>query len=287
MNPLDVVKLTALMGLTSGRPEIRVGLIDGPVTTDHPDLRAGNICQVAGSASPQSTHASSTASRHGTFVAGILAAQRESPAPAICPGCTLLVRPIFANTPSTNGQMPSATPEELAAAILDCVNAGVRVLNLSVALAQPSLTGQQSLEEALRYTATRGVIAVAASGNQGTLGSSPITRHPGVIPVVAYDRRGRPMGQSNLGHVIGRQGVGAPGEAVTSLGAPGQPLTLSGTSVATPFVTGTIALLWSLFPNASSTQVKVAVTKAASARRTTVVPPLLDAQVAYRVMTIT
>jgi len=42
---------------------------------------------------------------------------------------------------------------------------------------------------------------------------------------------------------------------VTSLGSEGRPLTLGGTSVATPFVTGAIALLWSEFPAASAAQI--------------------------------
>ena len=99
--------------------------------------------------------------------------------------------------------MPSATPEELAAAILDSIRAGARVLNLSVALVHPSSAGQRELEEALDYVARRGVIVVAAAGNQGAVGSSAITRHPWVIPVVAYDLQGRPIQQSNLGGSIG------------------------------------------------------------------------------------
>src|SRR5438128_7013648 len=94
---------------------------------------------------------------------------------------------------------------------------------------------------ALDHALQRGVLIVVAAGNQGTLGSSVITRHPWVIPVVAYDLRGRPMDQSNLGNSIGRRGLGAPGNAVTSLGAQGPPLTFAGTSAATPFVTGAIA----------------------------------------------
>ena len=144
--------------------------------------------------------------------------------------------------------MPSATPQELAAAIIECIDAGARVINLSLALAQPSTKGEQSLEEALNQAVRRGVIVVAAAGNQGTLGSSAITRHPWVIPVVACDVRGRPMNESNLGSSIGRRGLSAPGDGITSLGAEGQPLTLGGTSVAVPFVTGAIALLWSEFP---------------------------------------
>ena len=38
MGPLDLVQLTALMDRTSGRAEISVGLIDGPVLLTHPEL---------------------------------------------------------------------------------------------------------------------------------------------------------------------------------------------------------------------------------------------------------
>ena len=62
----------------------------------------------------------------------------------------------------------------------------------------------------------------------------------------------------------------------------GRPLTLGGTSAATPFVTGAIALLWSLFPAATAAEVRLALTQAR--RRSAVVPPLLDAWAAYQVM---
>ncbi len=222
MNPLDLVKLTALMERTSGSPEVKIGLIDGPVVTQHPDLAGEHLREIPGNNGATCTQANSTACLHGTFVAGILSANADSPAPAICPDCTLLVRPIFAETTTGSEQMPSATPEELAPAILDCIDAGARVINVSVALAQPSTKDEQALEEALDQAARRGVIVVAAAGNQGTLGSTAITRHPWVIPVVAYDLQGRPMNDSNLGSSIGRRGLGAPGDAITSLGAEGQ-----------------------------------------------------------------
>ena len=84
-------------------------------------------------------------------------------------------------------EMPSATPQELAAAIIECIDAGARVISLSLALSQPSCKGERELEEAFNQTARRGVIVVAAAGNHGSVGSSAITRHPWVIPVVAYD----------------------------------------------------------------------------------------------------
>jgi subtilisin family serine protease len=181
--------------------------------------------------------------------------------------------------------MPSVGPGELAEAIVECVDAGARVLNVSAAFDQPSTTGWRSLEEALDYAARRGTIVVAAAGNQGTLGTSAITRHPWVIPVVGCDLRGWPLGESNLGSSIGRRGLMAPGEDVTSLGAEGESLKLGGTSVAAPFVTGTVALLWSEFPTASAVEVKSALTGGGyGRRRTSVVPPLLDAEDAYGAM---
>ena len=180
--------------------------------------------------------------------------------------------------------MPSATPRELAAAILECIDAGARVINLSLALAQPSTNGERSLEEALNHALKRGVIVVAAAGNQGTIGSSVITRHPWVTSVVACDMRGRPMNESNLGGSIGRRGSGAPGDGITSLGAHGEALTLSGTSVAVPFVTGATALLWSAFPSATAAEIKLAMSGPSRPRRASVVPPLLDAAASYQLL---
>jgi subtilisin family serine protease len=263
---------------------VKVGLIDGPVVTQHPDLENEHLSEIPGNSAAACAQANSFACLHGTFVAGILCAKRSSVAPAICPGCSLVIRPIFPEAASEGEQMPSATPTELAQAILDCVEAGVRVLNLSAALSQPSVNGEPVLESALNQAAKRGVIVIAAAGNQGTLGSTAITRHRCVIPVVAYDLQRRPLDQSNLGSSIGRRGLGAPGDKVTSLGPQGKPLTLGGTSAAAPFVTGAIALLWSEFPNANTTELKFAIMQANLGRRATVIPPLLDAGAAYQYM---
>jgi subtilisin family serine protease len=284
MNPLDLVNLTPLMELTSGRPEVVVGLIDGAVLQKHSELAGASIREISGELSGQCVQANSTACVHGTFVAGILCGKRNSAAPAICPNCTLLVRPIFAEMALGGEQMPSATPADLAAAIIESIDAGAWVLNMSVAIAQPSSQGELELQEALDYALQRGVIAVAASENQGTLGSSAITRHPWVIPVVACDPQRRPISYSNLGSSVGRRGLSAPGNRITSLGTEEQTLTLSGTSVAAPFVTGAIALLWSEFPTATAAEIKLAVTQRNGVRRNTVVPPLLDAWSAYQVM---
>lgn len=284
MNALELVKLPKLMETTSGRAEIVIGLIDGPVAVEHGDLAGTEIRVVPGNLSGACTLTNSVACSHGTFVAGLLAADARSMTPGICPHCSLLVRPIFTEQVTRAGELPHAVPEELAAAVVDCVRGGAHVLNLSVALAQPSTNGVHTVAEALHYAAQSGVMVVAAAGNQGTMGSTVITGNSWVVPVVAYDRQGRPMEQSNLGSSIGRSGLGASGDSITRLGAEGKPLTLSGTSVATPFVTGAVALLRSACPAAPAAAVKYAITHAAASRRNTVVPPLLDAWGAYQML---
>ena len=79
----------------------------------------------------------------------------------------------------------------------------------------------------------------------------------------------------------------APGDGISSLGAEGKPLTLGGTSVAAPFVTGAVALLWSEVPGAKAAEVRLAIAQSYSTRRATVVPPLLDAWLAYQMITKT
>jgi subtilisin family serine protease len=262
---------------------VAIGLLDGPVATAHPELAHGQVREIAGGPPGACARPSSAACTHGTFVAGILCAKRGSAAPAICPDCTLLVRPIFAETTPASGPLPTTTPLELASAIVTCINAGARVLNVSAGLAQPSTKAELALDEAVDYAARHGVLVVVAAGNQGTLGSWAVIRHPWVIPVAACDRSGRPSVQSNLGTSIGRRGLLAPGVAITSLGVDGQTLTSGGTSAAVPFVTGAIALLWSAFPDASATEIKAAIAQRQRQRRS-VTPPLLDAWAAHQIM---
>lgn len=284
LNPLDLVQLRPLMELSSGRPEIVIGLIDGPVITDHADLSHATIREIPGRLGGTCKRADSFACTHGTFVAGILCARRGSLAPAICPGCTLLVRPIFAEAKGRDRDMPSATPDELAMAIVDCVDAGAHIINLSAALAQPSSQGVRRLQEALDHSARRGILVVVAAGNQGTVGSSVITRHPWVISVTACDLHGNPISYSNLGHSIGLRGLRAPGEGIASLSVNGQSSTFGGTSAAAPFVSGGLALLLSVFPAATAAAVKLGLMAASGTRRSGVVPPLMNAWSAYQSM---
>ncbi|MDQ3850162.1 MAG: S8 family serine peptidase, partial [Actinomycetota bacterium] len=240
-------------------------MIDGPVVVDHPDLAAESIRTLPGRHA-ECTVPGGAACFHGTFVAGILSARRGSAAPALCPGCTLVVRPIFEEA-SRVDRLPVARPQALAAAVGECIDAGARVLNVSATLARLCARDERAIRAALDYACRRGVAVVVAAGNDSVIGGSVITRHPWVVPVVGYSLRGRPLARSTLGAVIGRQGLGAPGENVTSLSPTGGTATSGGTSVAAPFVAGAFALLLSAFAGASAAEVRAALTGFAPARR--------------------
>lgn len=279
--PWELVTLRPLMAKGPGRPEVTIGLIDGPVAVDHPDLAGATIRPLPGR-QPNSLR-TDAACFHGTFVAGILSSRRGSAAPALCPGCSLLARPIFTEAPAFD-PLPAASPQDLAAAMMECIAAGARILNVSATITRPSAREERALQTGLDHACRRGVAVIAAAGNESAIGGSVITRHPWVVPVVGYSARRRPLSRSNFGAMIGRQGLGAPGENVISLSATGGSTTASGTSVAAPFVAGTFALLLSAFPHASAAEVRAALIRWEPGRRRTVVPPLLDAWAGYRAL---
>jgi subtilisin family serine protease len=282
MDPLELVRLPALMALTRGHGDVVIGLVDGPIALDHPGL-AGAIIRTLPGLTAACHDAASEPCRHGTFVAGILVGDRDGRAPAIAPNCTILVRPVFLES-GPAGEQASASPDELAEAITACINAGAWIINLSVALAGGSVAAHHELTEVLGHAARRGVLVMAAAGNQGALTGSTITSHPWTIPVAAYGGPGRPTAQSNLGRSTGSRGLGAPGEDVVSLASDGGSVAAGGTSVATPFVSGTAALLWSAFPGAVAVDVKQALRSSARGQRRAVAPPLLDALGAYELL---
>jgi hypothetical protein len=68
MSLLEVVKLTPLMQRTSGRAEVTIGLIDGPVAINYPDLMGNNIHEIPGSPPGMCLQANSIACQYRTFV---------------------------------------------------------------------------------------------------------------------------------------------------------------------------------------------------------------------------
>jgi subtilisin family serine protease len=283
---LDLVSLRRLMDRSSGSHELRVAVIDGPASLDHPAFAGQRVFEIDTGLKSACQSQTNIACFHGTAVIGVMAAKRGFGAPAICPDCSFLLRRIFVEGSEGSDLMPSATPEDLAAAIADSVSAGAKVINLSASLRRQSSRGDRQIEQALDNAAQHAVLVVAAAGNHGMVGSSAITRHPWVIPVVGCDLQGRPMADSNLGSSIGRRGLTAPGEGVGRIGSDGKLGTFHGSSAAAPFVTGTIALLWSEFPHATAARIKSAVTRVGARGRITIAPPLLDAWGAYHAVSL-
>lgn len=285
MNVLELVRLGSLMARTSGRPDVLVAVIDGPVLMEDPTLWGRKVQQL-GRAPATCERADSPACMHGTRVVSLLAAKRNSGTPAICPDCTLMVRPIFSEngSASTKG-VPHATSGQLAEAIVESVDGGAKVLNLSVSVTGP-LFGQTALDEALIYAAAREVITVAAIGNEAVGWDSPLTRHPWVVPVTACDATGQPVDGSTGGSSVAKWGLRAPGQNIPSIDAAGKLSAVSGTSAAAPFVTGAAALLHSLFPRATGRTVKQALLGKRSGQRLSIVPPLLNAEAAYQSLVV-
>lgn len=289
MDPLIQTRLHSLMKLSSGNPDITIGVIDGPVDFNHAAFNGSKIRTVKDSQIGACKNANDIACTHGTFIAGILCASRGLAAPAICPDCEILLNTIFRegakNASSNDIISPSATPEELSNAIIETIDAGAKIINLSLGLSTSSLTSYDNLQEAYDYALQKGVIVVVAAGNQGSIGNISLINHQWLLPVAACDENGRLNSMSNFGPSIGNRGIIAPGVNIRSTYPGGQYTNMSGTSFAAPFVTGAIALLWSIFTNATASMIKYAmITGASNLRRRSIIPPLLNAEETYKLL---
>jgi subtilisin family serine protease len=289
MDPLDLLNLRQLMSRSRGHNDIKIGVIDGPIDFNHSQLKNAKTRTISDSQFIQCKNSDSAACIHGTFVLGILSGIRNSNSPAICPECQILLRPIFKDfsSPSSSKEnyvhLPKSTPEEVAKAIIETINAGAKIINLSIGISTSALVTYHELQQAYEYALRNHVIIIAASGNQGSLGYASILYHPWVIPVVSCDEFGKISDISNLGSLIAKKGIMAPGTNIKSIIPNNKYSYMSGTSFAAPFVTGTIALLWSIFRNASSTDIISAIIKTdVSSNRRSLIPPLVNAELAYK-----
>jgi subtilisin family serine protease len=291
MDPLAQTRLLSLMSVSGGSPDITIGVIDGPLDLNHPAFRGSRIRTVKDSQRVACKNASDTACIHGTFVTGILCAKRGLSAPAICPDCSIIVNPIFRRDPTTNSMgiaTPAATFEELTNAIMETIDTGVKIVNLSLGLSTSSLTVYDKLQQVYEYALRKGVIIIVAAGNQGNIGNVSLIRHQWLIPVAACDENGRLDPMSNFGPSIGNRGLMAPGVNIRSTYPGGKYTYMSGTSFATPFVTGAIALLWSIFPKASPSVIIHSIIRGASSNNhhhhRSIIPPLLNGEAALNIL---
>ena len=137
--------------------------------------------------------------------------------PAICPECEILLRPVFFERLDNNKIIiPNTNPKELATAIMETINSGAKIINLSLGMSPNSLVNYRELEQVYDYACRHGVVIIPQLGNQGNIGSISLVNHPWVIPVAACNQQGQSSKLSNFGHSVKRHGLMAPGENITS-----------------------------------------------------------------------
>jgi subtilisin family serine protease len=239
-----------------------VAVLDSGVQLDHPDL-AGNLwtnpAEVAGNgldddrngyvddvhgANIISPAQSATDDEgHGTHVAGIVAASGANGVggSGIAPGAKIMSVKVLDANRAGNSSL-------LARGIRYAVDQGARILNVS-------LNGDGTsadLEEALRYAGDHGASVVASAGNNSRdldqqpsyPASSPF---PSVLCVTATDRSGGVLAVANTG--LKSVDIAAPGATILSTARGSGYELRQGTSMAAPFVAGSLALLAAARPD--------------------------------------
>ncbi|MEX0331254.1 MAG: S8 family serine peptidase [Puniceicoccaceae bacterium] len=165
-------------------------------------------------------------SAHGTAVAGLILSTNPF-APGLAPGTQVLAIQVL----DGNGQGDAFT---LASGILAAVKNGADVINMSLG----SYGDSEVLRQAVQYAADRGVVLVAASGNDGQSFVTFPAAYPEVIGVAAVDADGNRAPFSNYGEGID---LAAPGFKVHALWEENEFIYFDGTSAAAPLVSAMAA----------------------------------------------
>jgi thermitase len=238
---------------TSTNSAIRVAVLDTGIDAAHPDL--STKIDLAKDFTGSSTSTDDIYG-HGTHVSGIVAAitNNGKGVAGTCPDCRLLVGKVLNDS-------GSGANSWIANGITWATQNGAKVINMSLGSSAKSAT----LESAVNYAWKNGVVVVAAAGNS----ANPSKTYPGaytnVIAVAATDNKDKKASFSSYGSWVD---VAAPGVNIFST-FPTHTFTLgtqngrsqnydfgSGTSMATPMVAGTVALIWSTSYGTTNTAVR-------------------------------
>ncbi|MCC7085946.1 MAG: S8 family peptidase [Pirellulales bacterium] len=174
---------------------------------------------------------------HGTHTAGTIGARQNTVGVVgVAPDCRLLVGKVLGDS--------GAGPTSAVAAGIDwACDAGANILSLSLGSAQP----ERELLAVVERAASKGKFIIAAAGNDGRDNSVNYpARWRDTIAVAAVNRDGQVTRFSSRGPEVD---IAAPGEDILSTWLHGGYAKLSGTSMATPFVSGVVALAVSLHRN--------------------------------------
>lgn len=199
---------------------VTVAVIDSGVSK-HPDL----VSSVIDSRNFSVDSCPEDTLGHGTHVAGVIAANGEMK--GVAPESKILAIKAL-------GHSGIGSNQSVARAIRYAVEAGCDLMCLSLGSVKPS----DDIHQAIIFAHAVGAVVVCAAGNDG--GS---VRYPAAfrecIGVGAVNRSGQVCDFSARGKEVL---VVAPGEDITSTWVGGEYATVSGTSMAAPFVAGVLAL---------------------------------------------
>lgn len=224
----------------------KVCIIDTGYNLGHPDLPTVNDGVSGQANNSQVGQWSNDGNGHGTHVAGTIAAlDNNSGVVGVYPGVDLHIVKIFNDSGSWT------TASDLITAIQQCKDAGANVVNMSLGGGSSSTAEANSMQSFVN----QGVMLIAAAGNDGNSTMSYPASYNAVISVAAVDSSENWASYSQYNSQVELAG---PGSSVYSTVPSSTYGTKSGTSMATPHVVGTAALVWSFFPQCTNEQVRKA-----------------------------
>ena len=237
---------------TLGHPAIRIAVLDGPVDALHPCFSGHQIRLTAATGRYEAptlgllpTRVSGkTASTHGTHVTSLLFARHDCGIRGMAPQCSGAVVPVFEQTSA--GAVIPCSQVDLARAIGQAINAGAHILNISGGELSISGKANEFLRKAVQQAVEANVLIISAVGNDGCECLHVPAALPGALAVGALDEEGQPLDSSNWAEPLARQGLMAPGHRLPGAIPGGGIATMTGSSFATPLVSGVVALLLSL-----------------------------------------
>ena len=214
--------------VTTGSSSINIAILDTGVDLDHPDLADKVVSNVNFSDSPTMDDVYG----HGTHVAGIAAASTNNGIGVAGLGYDTTIMNV--KVLRDNG---SGFHSWIAAGIVWAVDNGAKIINLSLGGGDTS----QTLEDAVDYAWSKGVVVVAAAGNNGNSYMMYPAAYPNCIAVAATNRYDALASWSNYGDWVD---VAAPGTGIYSTIKGGGYDYMAGTSMASPHVAGLAALVF-------------------------------------------
>jgi subtilisin family serine protease len=226
---------------TLGSKSVLVAVVDTGIDYTHPDL-ASNYVSLGYDWVNNDPYPMDDAG-HGTHVAGIIAAVINNNF-----GIAGLAQVSIMAEKGLNSQ-GSGNEVDLANAIADATDKGAKIISMSWGSSDDSAL----IHSAVRYAYNHGVLLVAAAGNDASSQKTYPAAYDEAIAVTATDQADNPAYFTNYGDWVE---LAAPGVSIYSTLLHGSFGYESGTSMATPHVSGVAALIWSVYPNETRDEVR-------------------------------